>query len=629
MKKFLALLAILLMPTVASAQAWTGIIDPVRAMNWSIVGVQGGIPTTRTRCGSVIAAYTGTAATINTAIDNCGANQYVELGAGTFTLSTGIELDKDNVTLKGQGANSTFLALNGNTNVSCHIGDGRAFNMCKNGANIGVDSPDNTATWSSGYAQGSTTVVLSGHANMVVGSTLWLDQVDDASNAEAYPAPGDIWLDNWQGGDSYARASRGLVEGHLVTGCGVTTPGAACTGNTITITPPIMMPNYRSARSPGAWWGNTSSVLSGVGVENLAMTVSGRNALYMINCTNCYLKGIKIVYPGTISSGQYRVTNFINVVHSTVESSYFYGPQASGLVSIYGIATHIVSVSLFQNNIIQLSVNPFVINSPTYGSVFAYNYFNAVGINPSFSQPSFILHGHASMNLFEGNNGRNFSGDNIHSAHHLTTLFRNYWTGTSQNPSGTEAQAAITLYAVQRFFNVIGNVMGDTIWTTYSNGQSPPAHCTSCIYELGWQGTNSVGSMVTGNDTNVSRTIMRWGNWDGVNAATRFVSGEVPSGISYGSNPVPGSEVLPSSFYLSARPSWYAASIPYPSTGPDVSGGNIASPSNGGHANKIPARVCYENSTFTGGVMNFDAATCYVSTSVAPNPPINLTSIMN
>src|SRR6266566_7105057 len=75
-------------PIATHAQPWSGIISPQRATDWSGPGA---IITNRTtQCGPTIAAYSGSAATINNAIANCPSGQYVQLGAGTFTLSSGI-----------------------------------------------------------------------------------------------------------------------------------------------------------------------------------------------------------------------------------------------------------------------------------------------------------------------------------------------------------------------------------------------------------------------------------------------------------------------------------------------------------------------------------------------------------
>jgi len=99
----LGLFAITLMPAPARAQAWSGIINTTRAVDWSTAGVQGGIPTNRTQCGSTIAPYSGSGSTIASAINACAPSTYVLLGPGTFTLSSGICITASNVTLRGSG----------------------------------------------------------------------------------------------------------------------------------------------------------------------------------------------------------------------------------------------------------------------------------------------------------------------------------------------------------------------------------------------------------------------------------------------------------------------------------------------------------------------------------------------
>jgi hypothetical protein len=124
--------------------------------------------------------------------------------------------------------------------------------------------------------------------------------------------------------------------------------------------------------------------------------------------------------------------------------------------------------------------------------------------------------------------------------------------------------------------------------------------------------------------------MFRWGNYDTVNNAVRFVASEVPSGITPFPNPLPASQALPASFYLSGPPSFWSTpwgTPPWPAIGPDVTSGNITGWS--GHANKIPARLCYENTPKTNNILNFNAAACYSSTAAPrPNPPTNLTIIV-
>lgn len=61
----------------------------------------------RIQCGETIEAYTGTAATIQAALDICHEGEYVHLGAGTFILTNGITLKK--AMLIGDGTDKTIV----------------------------------------------------------------------------------------------------------------------------------------------------------------------------------------------------------------------------------------------------------------------------------------------------------------------------------------------------------------------------------------------------------------------------------------------------------------------------------------------------------------------------------------
>src|SRR6266571_647599 len=95
-------LSVAVLPLSAQAAAWSGIIDPSRAIDWSGAGVPGGIPTNRTQCGATV-GQTNEASVIQNALNACGPNQYVKLGAGTFTLSGGVNVTVNNTTLRGSG----------------------------------------------------------------------------------------------------------------------------------------------------------------------------------------------------------------------------------------------------------------------------------------------------------------------------------------------------------------------------------------------------------------------------------------------------------------------------------------------------------------------------------------------
>jgi hypothetical protein len=216
-------------------------------------------------------------------------------------------------------------------------------------------------------------------------------------------------------------------------------------------------------------------------------------------------------------------------------------------------------------------------------------------------------------------------GDLFHGTHHFVTIFRNRYNGLEAGK--TSQTIPIPLWPFSRFFNIVGNVLGDTgrPHTTY---QATPSAGSlgQAIYGLG---TGTV-TCCLGGDPHVATTLMRWGNYDTVNAGVRFLPSEVPDALPgvqgpY-SNPVPGSQTLPASFYLSVRPPWWPGSKPWPGIGPDVTGGNI--PNVGGHAFTIPAQDCYTTqmngpADGTGGVLSFNASLCYPS-GVGPSAPTNL-----
>ena len=99
--------------TVSSAQAatpWSGIIDPSRAIDWSQAEFPEAFRIARFNVVPRLPHYSGSAAAINSAIAACPAGEFVSLGAGTFSLSSGIDFTgTNNVTLRGQGPIKHFL----------------------------------------------------------------------------------------------------------------------------------------------------------------------------------------------------------------------------------------------------------------------------------------------------------------------------------------------------------------------------------------------------------------------------------------------------------------------------------------------------------------------------------------
>jgi hypothetical protein len=470
---------------------------------------------------------------------------------------------------------------------------------------------------------------------------MMLDQSDDA--ADGWPATGDIYscastsnnCSN-QGGNNYARSGRAQVQVVTVT---------AINGTQVTVTPGVAYPNVRSGQGPGAYWNNGSPIHNS-GIENITVdfTASGGQGIYVMNAANVWVIGSRIIISTAGTSETYHVFTFQSA-HVTVRSNYIYGRAGDNCSSFplanYAYSDQEVSDALVENNIWDSNVDAIMPNDPAGRNVYSYNYVVHGTVGVAGSQ---MHSGNVMMSLWEGNNIASFMGDVTHGSHHFITLFRNHFDGSARNNSCTTG-FAIGILTNNRFFNAIGNVAGSSGYSDYESTLNTSND--NSIFNLGWNGNNS-GTPVT-TDTNVKRTLLRWGNWDqfastnrtGTNdqTGTRFVSAEVPSGITNFSNPVPASQVLPASFYLTSKPSWFGT-VPFPAIGPDVTSGNApntASAPTGGHANLIPAAVCFNGlandpaySSSNPRIKTFSASACYAggTSGTQPVPPTGLQAVV-
>jgi hypothetical protein len=611
------------------AQNWAGVLAPSRAVNWSNAGVVGGIPSgSWTQCATAAcntvtsAGSSATAAQINAAIASAPANSYVLLAAGTYNLASGIDFGgHNNVVLRGAGADQTFLKFSGS--VGC---EGPPSAICmENGDNSWPGNPNQTATWTAGYASGNNSITLSSVTNLVPNQSLIiLDQCDDGFTGTdcATGGPSDtgaVWNCNVAGTctsvgggpGGAARNNRSQQQQVLVTGISGKGP------YTVTISPGLYMPNWRSSQNPGAFWANVTS--TGQGVENLSIDATGVTGsptmaagIVVYNCYNCWVTGNRILLTERNHVWLYESS------HVTVANNYMYGSQNATDLS-YGVEHYMGSDNLIVNNIGEHIVSPYLQGGADEGVVWAHNF----GIDDYYqTAPGWFMAGswlHAAgsaMDLWEGNQQSGFTADNRHGTHHFTTLFRNYFQGTQAfcagSPCGKQG-AAIQLYANSRYFNVIGNVLGSPYQNNYGSIASNGINGNSSIYTVGWSGNGgSLDGTCCAADAVTPNSLMRWGNYDTVTATLRFANSEVPSNFNDGSgspsafvNPVPSSQNLPASFYSSSQPAFWTTPFgtpPWPANGPGVSGGNL--PNVGGYANNIPAELCYANSPVDSSYQN-------------------------
>ena len=636
----------------ARAALWSGIVDPSRAIDWTSAGVVGGIPTNRMQCTtSQCAAVSGgnvTAATINAALASAPANSYVLIPAGSYSLSSGITFaNKSNITLRGAGSNTTFLTFTGSSNA----GNCNGYDVCASASDTNYSGgPSNTANWtgtngvSGTYSRGATSILLSSVTNLKVGSPVILDQIDDAADN------GGLWVgcevansrcgnDGPSGfqrgsGTSSPRGQQQIVNVTSISGSGPFTVG---------ITPGLYAANWRSSQQPGAWW--ATNPITGDGVENVSLTHSGGGqGVLLMNCTSCWVKGIRSVLTVTAGTGWGHVKP-LYCNHCTVRDSYFFGYQGDA----YGVAVEGASDLLEENNIVQFPSPVQFYNSDCEGCVSAYNFsagtlFGSPGTD--WLAASSMFHSITLFALSEGNIGPEFWADGYHGSHVLNTAFRNRWDGREQNAGTTVTSntAAIQLAPGARYHNFIGNVLGTAGYHT--------SYVATPSNDTNWHAVISAGLFegTGGTDSLPYPTSMWWGNWDVVTNAVRWNASEVPSTLSSYANAVPASQALPASFYLSAKPAWWPAGKAWPTIGPEVSGGAVgqcvggtmatsvcsasAQCAGGGTCNavgsgrvvSIPAMDCYLNimhgpANGTGNALSFDAAACYGSVTSPPPPP--------
>ncbi len=610
-------------------QSASGILAPSRSVDWTTAGVVGGIPTRTTVCSTFNPG--ATASQINTAIANCPSGQVVMLNAGTYNLSSGINISgKRDFVLRGAGPDQTFLKFTGTTGCG-----GWGADICVDNGD-GSDARDgapNQATWTAGYGVGTTTVTIGSVSsgsinNLQVGSILWLDRLDDGNTDT-----GQVWVCGngttcSEAGYLNGRNGRGQTEPQTVVSKSGTGPW------TIGISPGIRMGN-EGANSPGAYWFN--GLPANVGIENLSIDISSTvvgGGIFMHHASNAWVKNIRSLNASNKHIWIYECS------HVTIRDSYFYGTQNAASES-YGTDPLNSADILVENNIFHHIATPMM-DEGCLGCVYGYNYAidDYYTADTQWQQGSSYHHaiGNAYI-LWEGNIGIGMTADDVHGTSNFFTAFRNYWNG--RDPAGgssggkTEQTSPVILNAYNRYYNFVGNVLGTPgyhtnyqVAPTTKTDSNGTANADNSIYVLGYSG-NEGSFAVFNNDLVLLPSMMRWGNYDTVNNTVRWLATEVPSGLSLYANPVPASQILPASFYQAAKPSWFG-SVAWPAIGPDVTGGAIAGL--GGHANKVPAQLCYESSPKVSGILTFNANNCYATSgggSGPPNPPTNVQTALD
>ena len=642
----------------ASAQLWSGILDHSRATDWSQTGVTGGIPNRTNICQTVplqgSPGSPASASVINTAIQNCSSagGGVVQLQAGTYYLNSSIAFNSaKNVTLRGQGPDQTTLEFDDTFSSGCSQGGvvcindyGWSLSACN------FNAPPNLANWTANYAPGTTQLVLdriSGPGSptytLTAGMLLLLDQLDppatDFTNYVPFPMEYPQYVVS--AGCNANRAGRCVGEVHSVTAVTGTGP------YTVTITPPIAYHSWNANgnNQPQAFWcGTAAMVPMNDGVENVTVLNNttagvGYGLVRIEGAAQSWMKNVRAI--NTVNAG-FAVRISANV--EMRDSYLFHQNNASSCLTggtQYGINPVFSGFVKFENNIFQQLCSGIMMQ-PCFVCVFGYNYvvgeYGVGGFGGNFGYAAAPGHvGGTHSLLFEGNimNGVNTDHLTAHGTNAaFFVMFRNYFTG--------ELTPGIGLYSypvfnggINRFNSYIGNVLGVPALAGGAYESSPivgwvDPQTKISMWNFAW-GCGDRDSkvrpdnycrvpFVIPNDTITATSLMRWGNWDAVTNAVRWNSSEVPTGSGNFTQFIPATHNLPASFYIASKPAWFGSS-PWPIIGPDVTGGFEGA----GHAGSIPARDCYLNimhgpTDGSGGVLTFNAASCYGSTTNQPGP---------
>lgn len=676
-------------------QPWQGLITPGRAIDWTQTGFPGyTLPDAAwTQCSTTLAAGTYAGSTITASMAGCAANTYYLLGPGTFNVSGQIKYPTSgHVVLRGSGANTTFLVHTGTGATVC---DQASTFICMQSSDhtFTTQPPPIIYNWTAGYPQASNQITLSSVTgitlnNVTSPSLIFLDQCDTGytgapcsgtatDNGQLYIC-GDAFNATGPHGCSSSgpdaggmRPERDQLEIHTAT---------AINGSVVTITPPLIMPNWVSGQTPQAW---IVTSISNVGLENLSIDASAvgspSQCVETQNAYQIWVSGVKFV--NCIRDS----INLVQTTNSVIKDNYIY--KCTGTPpSCYGIRHTASANNLIQNNIIQQVAEPIIKDGAGTGDVRGYNYIISNQDTSNTLDPGIFDHSGNYFNLDEGNAVAQISCDNIHGTCGMDTRFRNFLPGWESVPSAPLATFTNSIgdFAFSRYSNDIGGVNGTL---GYHTGCYSATGTNNCIYWLG-KGPGSVPV-----DPLTASTSLRYANYDTVTGANRYCGNarntnfssagncnsvsEASAGASTFPGFVPiigdttaGQPSLPASFYLTSTPTWFG-SIPFPAIGPDIASGNVGQctgtintigqtakvaaisagqcPGTGittgwaGHVNAIPAMACALNtmgmpSDGSGPVLAFDAGVCYGGTPPAPiatftpNPlvigqvPVGLTS---
>jgi hypothetical protein len=600
-----------------SSFPWSGILTQKRATDWSQAGIPGGIPLhTGAPCADVASGETTT--NIQKKMDACPKNGVVKFGVGTFNLDTSIFANKG-IVLRGSGPKNTKINLVGGNIFLGTFGSG---GLGGYPTNLGATN------WTGGLSKGSTTLTFDSTSGIVDGQRIILDQrnssyvftngIEKGVDGHCYPENSCGRNDNplqTYGSDNRAQLEIVEIE-HILssTQLKIKAPGVAY--------------DHLDTLGPQAFWWNTfgesgPGSIKFAGVEDMSINANGQDdAISMPWCDYCWVKNV------AVTNIARTAVLFQWGMHDEVRDSYFSASNSPGGPTEYGIEVLNTTFAKIENNIF-FGITSDLLAETSYGLVVGYNYVLNTATGAQFG--AFATHlSHNYLQLSEGNVAAMILYDNSWGSASHNTTFRNRMSGNS--PGKTNYRLALSIGAHNHYMNVVGNVLGDpTHHTRYRCDNVDSDDADNYIFDLGFWNSCQWGiASDRPYDSLTQSSLMRWANWDAVtwiaNAKTngvRYCTGagtgnpDCTVSETASTDPTfPGlanpSTVLPASFYLTAKPTWFG-NVQWPPIGPDVNCISNCNPISANHAAMIPAQLCYINAAKDAGgfLTAFDANSCY------------------
>ena len=567
---------------VAASSVHAEIIPPSRLAagtpdGWAVwAGIPGGIPKVSTVFLNLTNIdNTGTkdvTIALQQAINLCPSNQVVLLPKGSFKYNGQLLFQRDGVVLRGAGPKETVLFADAVTPGASHI-------FVRNGAHDEGFSNVPKYILSGSYSGGESNLTTTTRHALAVGDFVWMDQKTNHIGAEGY-FPHMINIHSSPaGGDAGGQCGSWALDKRDARPYGEMSRVVAVPNATSVVIQPPLMGWFASSNAPQIM--KMTGVIQRSGIESMSIT----NTANAVNPYTIQIAGTHQfwLYDVELRCSAKRHVYFINSLQTHIErtdmkegrfsdakfdNSQYYGPDAAYMIFVgYGSSGYRIVDNIFSKCHFALAHE-----GPTAGGVVAYNFVTNVMFNNAYSvQPAGGYHAaHPHAILWEGNvfaNGK-FMADGIWGSGSDSTLFRNRISPGRIN-GGLKLEQyhhCIDIWARQHYWNVVGNVVGETNWHNYidhpEGGSVQNGGGKLSGQRFGIRDANT--PHYDGHDPYVTNTMILKDNYYFVKAErTRDYSNGIPPQQRTG-------EKLPASYAYLSKPA-FAGNLPWPMIGPDVS----------------------------------------------------------